>query len=141
MGNFFFLRCESALRVFYFLICQLLLHIYFYIELLCSKLFCRAAVGCRFVDGRVDHWCTNVSWVWWIPKHDAAVLLCNNNIDTTSYYTEAPKYYITKEPECYTTTNAAPAYYTEAPNITLLPATTPRFQLITPQKQSNTTQK
>jgi hypothetical protein len=35
--------------------------------------------------------------------------------DTTSYYTEAPKYYTTKEPECYTTTNAAPAYYTEAP--------------------------
>ncbi|EFX88260.1 LOW QUALITY PROTEIN: hypothetical protein DAPPUDRAFT_234827 [Daphnia pulex] len=35
--------------------------------------------------------------------------------DTTSYYTEAPKYYTTKEPEYYTTTNAAPAYYTEAP--------------------------
>ncbi|EFX88274.1 LOW QUALITY PROTEIN: hypothetical protein DAPPUDRAFT_234799 [Daphnia pulex] len=35
--------------------------------------------------------------------------------DTTSYYTEAPKYYTTKEPDYYTTTNAAPAYYTEAP--------------------------
>ncbi|EFX82402.1 hypothetical protein DAPPUDRAFT_302619 [Daphnia pulex] len=38
--------------------------------------------------------------------------------DTTSYYTKAPKYpkyYTTKESECYTTTNASPAYYTEAP--------------------------
>ncbi|EFX88370.1 hypothetical protein DAPPUDRAFT_234547 [Daphnia pulex] len=35
--------------------------------------------------------------------------------DTASYYTEAPKYYTTKEPEYYTTTNAAQAYYTEVP--------------------------
>jgi hypothetical protein len=32
-----------------------------------------------------------------------------------SFYTEAPKYYTTKAPEYYTTTYAAPTYYTEAP--------------------------
>jgi hypothetical protein len=37
-----------------------------------------------------------------------------------SYYTEVPKYYSApsytiEEPECYTTTYAAPAYYTKVP--------------------------
>ncbi|XP_046450506.1 uncharacterized protein LOC124198620 [Daphnia pulex] len=40
---------------------------------------------------------------------------CITTYNTTSCYSNAPKYYTTKEPECYTTTNAAPAYYTEAP--------------------------
>jgi hypothetical protein len=87
--NFFFSwRCESTLRIFYFLICQLLLHFNVSIELLFSNLFCRAGVGCRFVDCAVNHWIANVSWVWRIPKHDAAV-----SHDSASYYIEAPDYY------------------------------------------------
>jgi hypothetical protein len=114
---------------------------------------------CCIVDGWVDHWCTEVSWVWRMPNRNAAALLHNNNIrnnqllyhqgsrvfqgpeyttiyDAPScytevpkynsalsyitrepeYYTEAPKYYITKAPEFYTSMYAAPAYYTESPN-------------------------
>jgi hypothetical protein len=35
---------------------------------------------------------------------------------TTSYYTEAPKYYTTKPPEYDTITYASPSYNTDAPN-------------------------
>ena len=34
---------------------------------------------------------------------------------SSSYYTDAPKYYPTQAPEYYTTTTPAPVYY-EAPN-------------------------
>jgi hypothetical protein len=85
----------------------------------------------------VDHWCTDVSWVWRMRNSNAAALLHNNNkrkktgyytIKVTEYYTtiddalscytESPKYnsalsYITREPE-YST--EAPKYYiTKAP--------------------------
>jgi hypothetical protein len=66
---------------------------------------------------------------------------------TTSYYTEAPKYYTTKAPEYDAITYASPSYYTDAPNYYsassyttkaaeyytttyAAPATTPRLQLL-----------
>ncbi|EFX62677.1 hypothetical protein DAPPUDRAFT_269946 [Daphnia pulex] len=72
-----------------------------------------AVVGCCIVHSWVDHWCTDDSWVWRIPKHYTAALL--HNIQHNQLLHQCLKYYITKEPKCYTTTNAAPAYYTEAP--------------------------
>ncbi|EFX86725.1 hypothetical protein DAPPUDRAFT_307911 [Daphnia pulex] len=39
-----------------------------------------------------------------------------NNVCCLVYYTEAPKYYITKAPEFCTSMYATPAYYTEAPH-------------------------
>jgi hypothetical protein len=55
-----------------------------------------AAVGCWIVDGWVDHWCTDVSWVWWIPNRNAGVLPHNNIIRNNRYYTttyDVPNYY------------------------------------------------
>ncbi|EFX84845.1 hypothetical protein DAPPUDRAFT_238258 [Daphnia pulex] len=92
----------------------------------------RAPVGCCIVDGST----TGVPMspgVWRMPNRNAAALLHNNIIATTGYYTtkynsalsyittepeyytEVPKYYISKAPEYYTTLYAAPAYYTDAP--------------------------
>jgi hypothetical protein len=65
------------------------------------------AVGCCIVDGWVDHWCTDVSWVWRIPNRNAAVSHTTTTYATTSYYT-------TKAREYYTTTSDAPSCYTEA---------------------------
>jgi hypothetical protein len=46
------------------------------------------------VDGWVDHWYTDVSWVWRIPNRNAAALLLNNNIRSNRYYiTKAPGYH------------------------------------------------
>jgi hypothetical protein len=42
--------------------------------------------------------------------------LLHNNVCCLVYYTEAPKHYITKAPEFYTSMRAAPACYTEAPH-------------------------
>jgi hypothetical protein len=42
--------------------------------------------------------------------------LLHNNVCCLVYCTEAPKYYITKAPEFYTSMYAAPAYFTEAPH-------------------------
>ena len=70
----------------------------------------RAAVGWFIIDGCVDYGCTDVSWVCRIPN--------NNYTEPPKYYTTtyaAPAYYTTKAPEYYTTKYAAPAYYTEAP--------------------------
>jgi hypothetical protein len=62
--------------------------------------------------------------------------------DMTSYYTEAPKYYTTKEPGSVTQLQMPRQLITpRLPSTTLLSATTPRLQLITPLKQSNITQK
>jgi hypothetical protein len=113
----------------------------------------------------VDHWFTDVSWVWRMPNRNAAALLLNNNnirnnrflhhqggIDDwwvlhqnswcQTCYTESPKYnsapsYITREPEYYT---EAPHYYnTERSSTTLQPtqprATTPTSRSITVRKR------
>ncbi|EFX86658.1 hypothetical protein DAPPUDRAFT_236590 [Daphnia pulex] len=81
-----------------------------------SELWRRAAVGCCIVDGWVDHWCTDVSWVWRIPNRNvAASNTTSTYVTTCCYITETPNNYTTKAPEYYTTTYAAPAYYTEAP--------------------------
>jgi hypothetical protein len=38
-------------------------------------------VGCCIVDGWVDNWCTDVSWVWRKPNRNAAAaLLPKNNL-------------------------------------------------------------
>ncbi len=59
-------------------ICQLFLKIN--IQIVYRLVNCRlAAVGC-ILDGWVDHWCTQVSRVWWIPNRNSAVLLHNNNM-------------------------------------------------------------
>jgi hypothetical protein len=64
-------------------------------NLLSSKLWCHAAVGCCIVDGWVDHGCTDVSCVWWKSSdsserivHYVAALLHNVNIRNTTYYTK-----------------------------------------------------
>ncbi|EFX83308.1 hypothetical protein DAPPUDRAFT_240061 [Daphnia pulex] len=72
------------------------------------------AVGYCIVDGWVDRWCTDVSWVWRKPNRNAAALLPKATYATTSYCTEVFKYYNTKGPEFYTTTYAAPSHYTDA---------------------------
>jgi hypothetical protein len=86
--------------------------------------------GC-IVDGWVDRWCADVSWVWWIPNSNAAASHTTTiyaitgttpprlqgtttSYNAPSYYTEALKYnsapsYTTKEPEYNT---EAPNYYT-----------------------------
>jgi hypothetical protein len=50
--------------------------------ILSSKLWCHAAllllVVVSFMAGD-DHWCTDISWVWWILMHNTAALLLNIN--------------------------------------------------------------
>jgi hypothetical protein len=60
-------------------------------NLLSRELWGHAAVGC-IDDGWVDHWCTNVSCVWWISSdsserkvHYVAALLHNVNMSNTTY--------------------------------------------------------
>jgi hypothetical protein len=48
-----------------------------------SQLLRRAAVGYFIVDGCVDCWCIDVSWVWMIPNKNDDALLQNNNICNT----------------------------------------------------------
>ncbi|XP_046444625.1 uncharacterized protein LOC124194462 [Daphnia pulex] len=72
------------------------------------------AVGCCIVDGWVDHWCTDVSWVWRIPNRNAAALLPKSNLRNDQLNcTEVSKYYTPKAPEFCTTTYAAPSHYTD----------------------------
>jgi hypothetical protein len=87
----------------------------------------------------VDYWVTDVSWVWWIPNHNAVVLPHNNIRNNQILHHQGPKYYTTSydvpmrtttpklqsiilprvtPPEYYTTkaldyyTTKAPDYYT-----------------------------
>jgi hypothetical protein len=53
------------------------------------------------VDGWVNNWCTDVSWVWRILKHSISVLLLNITDAASAYYTKAPKYSTTNVPEYY----------------------------------------
>ncbi len=46
--------------------------------LMLSGWCCRAAIGCCIVDGWVDGWCSDVSWIRRIPNRNATALLHNN---------------------------------------------------------------
>ncbi len=110
----------------------------------------------------MDGWCSDVSWIRRIPNrtpppyytttyattsyytevallglqlnHQGSRLLHHNLCCSSSYTTKTLKYY-TEAPK-YNTTNAS-----ETTQLRMLPqTTTPRLQLITPPKLSNTTQ-
>jgi hypothetical protein len=61
---------------------------------------------CCNVEGWIDHWSADFSWVWWASTTRYA---------TTVYCTEASKCYTTKASDYNTTVYVDPSYYAEAP--------------------------
>jgi hypothetical protein len=112
--------------------------------------------------GPLDHWCTDVSWIRRIPTCNAAALLHNNIRNDQLLHRGCTVWFTVKPPRIQIITpqlvlllelhyqsarvlHRGPKYYTtKAPKTTqlrMLPQpTTPRLQLITPPKLSNTTQ-
>jgi hypothetical protein len=92
----------------------------------------RTAVRCRIVDGWVDHWCTDVSWVWWIPNRNAAVLLLNNKIRNNRILHHYP-------PECNPQLTMPRTTTPKPQNITLPRVTPRRERSTTPRRERSTT--
>jgi hypothetical protein len=94
-----------------------------HLNLCCSELLHRSPEVFFFSDLHYRSACAHLrgSQVLHQPRH----LRLHSYVCCPKYYTKAPKYYSTKAPDYYTTIHAAQP-------------TTPRLQLITPPKGSNT---
>jgi hypothetical protein len=81
----------------------------------------------------------------WFPellhRSPEVILFPELQYEDLEYYIVAHKYYTTKEPECYTTTNAASGYHTVAPKYYSAPSYYTEAPVITPPKRSNITKK
>ncbi|XP_046449532.1 uncharacterized protein LOC124197983 isoform X1 [Daphnia pulex] len=88
----------------------------------------RRTTSFAIIDGWIDSWCADVSWVWRVSNHDAAVLLWNINIRHDQLLHRGPQVLhhrgtivlhnykcraslLHRDPKYY----SAPSYYTEVP--------------------------